>query len=396
MLNFQNPSLFKFKTKKPKSIDLALPKTSTKMFWTRFFMKKSNIFALVFFMAILLTLLVALCFIKYSPTKSLQNGSIFVNNLPSYYSQIVKRNFERGAELDFIRQVAELEKNRAFSNGETPVFKILFDSAFDSGGSQTISTDIVTLYYNPYDLIKAINLNISSIPNAEINSQNFKPILGTNNDGIDIYSRLLSSIAVTLGIILLAIFFNIFVGFSLGALVALKKEKWYSRIIESFANMINAIPELLWIFLLCAFMGTNWYAILIAFSLISWSSFYEISKNETLALRRKEFVYSAMAVGLNQGQIIYFQLFRKIFPSLLILVTERLAINILIVSSLAFLDFITESNNLNIGTIFKEALSSIKTNFLYILVLTILVVSFSVSLKLFSNALAHAYNPVLK
>ncbi|WP_412031710.1 ABC transporter permease [Metamycoplasma buccale] len=384
-----NKSLLKLANKKNLEISISNQSNSAKLFWKRFISKKVNIFALSFFLIIVFLLIFALFFIKYSATTPIYNSK-FINNLPSQFSPIVKQHFERGADLEFIRKVAELEKNRAAANGTTPIFKILYDSAFDSGGDLTTKTDIVILYYNPYDLIKAINLN--NISSNKINLKHFS-ILGTNNDGIDIFSRIFTSIIITFLILLGTIFINIIIGFSFGAFVALKNDKWYAKILDSIATIINSIPELLWIFLLCIFMGTNNWAIALSFILISWTSFYELAKNETLELRKQEFILAAKAIGLNQTQIIYRHLFIKIFPMLLILITDKLAINILIVSSLAFLDFLISSNSLNIGVIFKEAISMISTNVSYILVLTIAITLFSVSLKLFSNAISTTYNP---
>ena len=98
-----NDNLFKFVKVKPKPSSLTNETTEKKLFWKRFFEKKSNIFSLVFFLIIAFGIIFALFFIKYSPTKPISNFS-YTNNLPSQYSQIVKRTFEKGAELDFIRE----------------------------------------------------------------------------------------------------------------------------------------------------------------------------------------------------------------------------------------------------------------------------------------------------
>ncbi|ACF07470.1 Nickel transport system permease protein nikC [Metamycoplasma arthritidis] len=385
-----NKNLLKFSKKKQAQISLSNQSTATQLYWKRFFSKKINIFSLVFLSLVLLILIGALFFIKYSPIDPINSSTNLLNNLPSEFSPYVSRNFERGSQLDFIRHIAELESRRASALGIEPVFRILYDSARDAGGDKTINTDIVTLVYSPYDLIKAINLNLTQSSNIKIPST---LILGTNGDGVDIYSRLVLSIFSTLAILIVAMMINIFVGFSLASIVALNTRKWYTRVIDSLATIINSIPELLWIFLLCVFIGTQWWGIFLAFALVSWTSFYEIAKSEIIELRQKEFILSAKATGYNQSQIIYRQLFKQILTTLLIMVADRLAINILSVSSLAFLDFVNETNNLNIGTIFREAMSLIQSNISYILILTLTITIFCISLKLFNNSLATTYNP---
>ena len=371
-----NDNLFKFVKVKPKPSSLTNETTEKKLFWKRFFEKKSNIFSLVFFLILAFGIIFALFFIKYSPTKPISNFS-YTNNLPSQYSQIVKRTFEKGAELDFIREIARLEKIRANYLGQAPIFEILYDSAFDSGGELTTTTDIVILYYNPYDLIKAININ----NNLNITTSKF--ILGTNNFGVDIYSRIFSSIIFTILIIFAALVINIFVGFSLAALTTLNENKWYAKIIDSISSIIHSLPEIIWIFLLCIFMGTNWWALLLSFVLIK-------------ELSNSEFIIALNSIGLSKIQITYKHLFNLILPSHLVLLSDRFSINMLIVSSLVFLELIVSSNNLNIGTILKEAISMTKTNVSYIVIFASIVILFTLSLKLFSVSLSITYNPQIK
>ncbi|TPD98176.1 ABC transporter permease subunit [Metamycoplasma equirhinis] len=379
-------TLFKFAKQKTTIDSYVVHQSETKLFWRRFFLKKQNIASFIIFSLVILGSIFALFFIKNSPINSIDSNSIYVNNLPALNTTIF-RNFERGSELDFIREIARLEKIRAFNQNESPIFQIFYDSAYDSGGDLTINTDIVVLAYNPFDLIKAINLNsthkISLLPT----------ILGTNQNGVDLYARLNVSLLITIVTILFAIAINLFIGFSLAAIYALNSNKWYANLIDKVASIINAIPEIIWIFILCVFLGTKWYGILIAFALISWISYYEIAKNEILALRNSEFILAAKVIGLNQFQIIYGHLFKKLLPSLIILITDRLAINVLIVSSLAFLNFITNENDLNIGIVLKEAISLSKSNPLYISLIVIYLIFFCVSLKLFNISLSTTLNP---
>ncbi|WP_373436723.1 ABC transporter permease subunit [Metamycoplasma equirhinis] len=379
-------TLFKFAKQKTTIDSYVVHQSETKLFWRRFFLKKQNIASFIIFSLVILGSIFALFFIKNSPINSIDSNSIYVNNLPALNTTIF-RNFERGSELDFIREIARLEKIRAFNQNESPIFQIFYDSAYDSGGDLTINTDIVVLAYNPFDLIKAINLNsthkISLLPT----------ILGTNQNGVDLYARLNVSLLITIVTILFAIAINLFIGFSLAAIYALNSNKWYANLIDKVASIINAIPEIIWIFILCVFLGTKWYGILIAFALISWISYYEIAKNEILALRNSEFILAAKVIGLNQFQIIYGHLLKRLLPSLIILVTDRLAINILIVSALAFLNFITNENDLNIGIILKEAISLSKSNPLYISLIVIYLILFCVSLKLFNISLSTTLNP---
>ncbi|KDE43413.1 peptide ABC transporter permease [Metamycoplasma hyosynoviae] len=381
-----NSQLLKPAKRKESTAQAVRQTTSLKLYWKKFFSKKTNIFAFVFFLAIFLSLIIALFFVKNSATKSVSD-SIFVNNLPSYYNQIVTRSFDKGETLNFIRKLGELEKARASELGISPIFEIYFDSAYDTSGQINITTDIVILQYNPYKLLEAMNINLGS--KIEIPQY----ILGTNQNGVDIYSRSILSIFTTIIIITISLFGNILIGFILASLYSFNKRKWWSKIIDVIASIINSVPTIIWIFIFTILFGTKPWQILISFLLVSWASFYELTKNEIEEVSKTEFIIAAKAIGLNNFQVAKHHLFTYILPSLLILFVDIFTMDILIISSLAFLEFINETNNLNIGMVIKESISMISLNISYLIVICIYISFFSISLKLLSNSLSSTFNP---
>ncbi|MDD1366439.1 ABC transporter permease subunit [Metamycoplasma hyosynoviae] len=381
-----NSQLLKPVKRKEPTAQAVRQTTSLKLYWKKFFSKKTNIFAFVFFLAIFLSLIIALFFVKNSATKSVSD-SIFVNNLPSYYNQIVTRSFDKGETLNFIRKLGELEKARASELGISPIFEIYFDSAYDTSGQINITTDIVILQYNPYKLLEAMNINLGS--KIEIPQY----ILGTNQNGVDIYSRSILSIFTTIIIITISLFGNILIGFILASLYSFNKRKWWSKIIDVIASIINSVPTIIWIFIFTILFGTKPWQIMISFLLVSWASFYELTKNEIEEVSKTEFIIAAKAVGLNNFQVAKRHLFTYILPSLLILFVDMFTTDILIISSLAFLEFINETNNLNIGMVIKESISMISLNISYLIVICVYISLFSISLKLLSNSLSSTFNP---
>ncbi|MDD7847423.1 ABC transporter permease subunit [Metamycoplasma hyosynoviae] len=381
-----NSQLLKPVKRKEPTAQAVRQTTSLKLYWKKFFSKKTNIFAFVFFLAIFLSLIIALFFVKNSATKSVSD-SIFVNNLPSYYNQIVTRSFDKGETLNFIRKLGELEKTRASELGISPIFEIYFDSAYDTSGQINITTDIVILQYNPYKLLEAMNINLGS--KIEIPQY----ILGTNQNGVDIYSRSILSIFTTIIIITISLFGNILIGFILASLYSFNKRKWWSKIIDVIASIINSVPTIIWIFIFTILFGTKPWQIMISFLLVSWASFYELTKNEIEEVSKTEFIIAAKAIGLNNFQVAKRHLFTYILPSLLILFVDMFTTDILIISSLAFLEFINETNNLNIGMVIKESISMISLNISYLIVICVYISLFSISLKLLSNSLSSTFNP---
>ncbi|AZZ65268.1 peptide ABC transporter permease [Metamycoplasma phocicerebrale] len=363
--------------------------TQRKQYWKRFFSNKINIVWFSLFVLLVITLIISSFFIKNSPTKSIDSSTNLVNNLPSYLNETIRRDLNRGEELEFIRNIAQIEVINALKEHRNPIFYIIFDSAKHLGGDQTIHTDIVTLVYNPYKLIEAINhINLSSkiiIPNGLY--------LGTNNYGIDIFARSISSIWITITVIIAAIIINIFIGFNLALLNNFYTNNIFVKFIDKLVNSISVIPEIIWVFLLSIFIGTEWYSLFISLSLVCWISYYNFAKEEIKILLTKEFIIATMAIGTSKIRLAYVHIFKNLLPNFFILLVERFSINILIASSLAFLDFINETNNLNIGSILKEAIGLAPNNPSYLIIVSIYIIAFSLTLKLLSSSLSNSFNP---
>ncbi|MCV3753395.1 ABC transporter permease subunit [Mycoplasma enhydrae] len=365
---------------------------SIKQYWKRFFSSKINIVWISLFALLILALIISAFFIKNSAFDSINKNTTLVNNLPSIWKQTIIRDFNRGEELDFIRKIEQLENLSALKNHREPIFKILYDSAKHLGGSQTIHTDIVTLVYNPYDLIKAINLlNLDS--KIEIPSGLY---LGTNNQGIDIFSRSISVIWISIIVILIAIVINILIGFNLAIIYNFYSKNVFVRFIDKLITSISVIPEIVWVFLLSIFIGTQWYSLLITLSAVCWISYYNFAKDEINILLKKEYIIATIAIGTSKYRLAYFHIFKRLMPNFLILLVERFSINILIASSLAFLDFINDTNNLNIGSVLKEAIGLAQENPSYLIVVSSYIIAFCLILKLLSSSLANCYNPKTK
>ncbi|WP_444705095.1 ABC transporter permease subunit [Mycoplasma sp. 332] len=388
-------NLFNFaREKKSNSNPYVIHTNSAKQYWKRFFANKFNLICFICFAILILALLIATFLIKNSPTHSINENTTLVNDLPSNISQKITKNFNRGVELDFIRNIAKLEAKSAASEHRNLIFWIEFDSARDIGGEQTIYTDIVTLTYNPYNLIKAVNLlQLSKDMPIEIPNGLF---LGTNNQGIDIYARTITSIWSTILIILAAIIINIFIGFNFAVIINIYKQNIIVRFIDRIINSISVIPEIIWVFLLSIFIGTSLYGLFISLSIICWISYFKFAKEEINSLLTQEFIVASRAVGASNWRIAYNHIFKRIFANFLIILVERFSINILIASSLAFLDFINDSNSINIGFILKEAISLVSNNPGYLLTTSIFIIAFSINLKLLSSSLANTFNPKTK
>ncbi|MBN0919571.1 ABC transporter permease subunit [[Mycoplasma] gypis] len=379
---------FKFSKNKKINSNIISNKTSSlKRFWKDFSSKKVNILVAILLLLFIVLAIIFSVFSSFSPTKPVNENTFLLNDLPPYNFGIITRNFSRGSQLNFIYEIANKELLRASELGQQPVFVILKDSSKQIDSAlKTVNTDIVTLTYNAYDLLKAIQLNASEAFNI-----NTHFILGTNQNGVDIWTRIWSSTIKTVIFVLLALMINIFSGFLLGSITQMYKTKGASFVINSLASLINSIPEIIWIFIICGFWNTSWVAVFIAFCLIGWVPFFNLVQRMTQQLKNSDLFLVLLSIGKNKFQIIYSDLFKISLPRIFIETIEKFSSYILIISSLAFLDFVKNSNSDLLSNLIKESIQMISINNLYLVLLIINISIISFGFKYLSNAFASTY-----
>lgn len=161
-------------------------------------------------------------------------------------------------------------------------------------------------------------------------------LLGTDQNGFDIFSRLIwggrVSLIVAVGVLL--------IGMSVGGLIGLLAGFFRGRtesILMATVDIFLAFPGLILLIAIVAFLGADLKNVVIGISLVSIPAFARIARATTLTFSQREFVLAARATGASNGRI----LMREILPNVLLplLAFGLLVVAIAIVAegSLAFL-----------------------------------------------------------
>ena len=157
---------------------------------------------------------------------------------------------------------------------------------------------------------------------------NSKYLLGSDELGRDILSRLIWSTRISLivGLVPTAIVFTI--GVSLG-LVAGYVGGWLDNLLMRFTDIIYAFPDLLFVIIIMATLRSTWLGdimgglvlIFVALAVVNWVGLARLVRGQVLSLKEKEFIEAARATGVPTKRI----LFRHLFPNALAPVIVSLA-----------------------------------------------------------------------
>lgn len=167
-------------------------------------------------------------------------------------------------------------------------------------------------------------------------------LLGTDQLGRDLYSRMMVATRVSLSIGLAGVLLSLFLGVLLGGISGLYGG-WVDLFIQRLIELLRSVPTIpLWMGLAAALPRTwsvieVYFAITIIISLIGWTDLARVVRGRFLALREEDFVVAAELSGASQGRII----FRHMLPSFAshIIAATSLALPAMIISetSLSFL-----------------------------------------------------------
>ena len=170
-------------------------------------------------------------------------------------------------------------------------------------------------------------------------------LLGTDESGRDLLSRLIFGARISLTVALVSVFLEISIGTVLGA-VAGYYGGWVDFVIMRFTDVVLSIPLLPLLLVLTAIVAAtsnkaslNFLSIVLIIGLLSWPSVARIVRAQFLSLREREFAEAARALGNPDIRIIFRHLLPNAVAPIIVQATLEIANIIILESTLSFLGF---------------------------------------------------------
>jgi ABC-type dipeptide/oligopeptide/nickel transport system permease subunit len=173
-------------------------------------------------------------------------------------------------------------------------------------------------------------------PSAVLQPPSARHLLGTDELGRDVFSRLVYGARVSLTVVVQVELLEVLIGVTLGLLAGYFRGR-VDTFIMRFTDMMFAFPDILLAILIVAILGPGLHNVFIALALTGWPSMARVVRSQTLALREREFVEAARAIGLSHARILWRHVLPNLLPTVLVAVTVNAAGVVLAESALSFL-----------------------------------------------------------
>ena len=177
---------------------------------------------------------------------------------------------------------------------------------------------------------------------------------GTDNFGRDYFTRALYGGRVSLAVGFAAMAVTVLVGTTIGIFSGYIGGK-LDMLLMRFTDIFLALPSMLLMVVLNAFLQPSMTTLILVLSLFSWASVARITRAETMSLKERDFVIASKNLGVGSIQIALRHILPNILGPVTVAASLGIASAILTESSLSFLGLGISVPNASWGSMLDAA-----------------------------------------
>lgn len=202
-------------------------------------------------------------------------------------------------------------------------------------------------------------------PNAMNASEKFMApspshIMGTDNFGRDIFSRVLKGISMT-GLVAVS---TVAIGGGIGTVIG-AVTGYYGGIVDEVImrinDALNGFPSILLALVIVSIAGPGKYNVIMALGILFIPSFARIVRSEYISLKERDFVKSARLMGSGNLRIIFRHIFPNVLPTLFVTITIGFNNAVLAEAGLSYLGIGIQPPDASLGSMLSDAQSFLFT-----------------------------------
>lgn len=181
----------------------------------------------------------------------------------------------------------------------------------------------------PYDPLEIDPAGRLASPSAE-------HLLGTDELGRDVLSRIIYATRVDLPLGFLGAFLPFLLGIVLGALAGYFGG-WPDTIVMRASDIMQAFPAYILIIALVFALGQGARSIIIAFTILGWVAYARLVRGEVLRVRGLDYVHAARVAGLSRFRILRVHVAPNVMSQALVFLPSDIVFATLALAAFSFL-----------------------------------------------------------
>lgn len=187
----------------------------------------------------------------------------------------------------------------------------------------------------PHDPL-SVNIRHRLAPPAWMEGGTPQHVLGTDQVGRDLLSRMIfgGRVSLVVGVTAVLISASIGVLLGLGAGYFGGRTDWT---IMTLVNVMLTFPFVLLALAVIAVLGPSLVNMIVVLGVAGWPIYARVIRAETMAIREREFVLAGRALGMSHARIIFRQIFPNLVSAIVVIATLQVAQVIILESFLSFL-----------------------------------------------------------
>lgn len=193
---------------------------------------------------------------------------------------------------------------------------------------------------------------------ARLQDRSPEYILGTDTFGRDTFSRILYGLRISLLIGLTSTVLAMILGCALG-IIAGYRGGWIDSVIMRCMDMLLAFPTLITGLFIVAVLGANFVNIVLAITVTILPKFARVARAPTIALKEREFVEAARALGFSDLRIMALHIAPNIVGEVVVLASLWAAYAIRIEAYLSFIGLGVAPPTPTLGTMIRDGFEHI-------------------------------------
>ena len=259
-----------------------------------------------------------------------------------------------------------------------------------------IGDSVVVDIYRGLGIYKEV-IHVSKLYSKDLNAslESGWFLMGTDQAGRDVFSRLLLGTRISLSIGFIAVIISLVVGILIGSLAGFFRS-WVDQVLMWFTTVIWSIPGIMLVISISiALDSAGVWVTFMAVGLTMWVEVARVVRGQIIEIRVKSFVEAAHTIGASSFHIIRKHILPNIMGPIIVVATSNFAAAILIEAGLSFLGLGVQPPTPSWGLMVHEGFQLMGTsNSWHLIVFPSVAISILVlAFNLLGNGLRDAFDP---